>query len=104
MPTARLTYGRAPGSFIQSIEGSRRAEVSHDRLGPAAVGRRTSSAQSGGTACDHPRHRQSFIEGRIAELEEIVSAAEVIDPSSLSGESIKFGAHVWLVDEETEKE
>jgi len=50
------------------------------------------------------RERQSFIEGRIAELEEIVASAEVIDPSSLSGEHIKFGAHVWLVDEETEKE
>src|SRR5262249_57630118 len=50
------------------------------------------------------RERQSFIEGRIAELEEIVSAAEVIDPSSLSGEHVKFGAHVWLVEEETEKE
>ena len=50
------------------------------------------------------RDRQSFIEGRIQELEEIVSAAEVIDPSSLSGDTVKFGAHVWLVDEETEKE
>jgi transcription elongation factor GreA len=50
------------------------------------------------------RERQSFIEGRIAELEEIVASAEVIDPSSLSGEHIKFGAHVWLVEEETEKE
>ena len=50
------------------------------------------------------RERQSFIEGRIAELEEIVSAVEVIDPSSLSGEHVMFGAHVWLVDEETEKE
>jgi transcription elongation factor GreA len=50
------------------------------------------------------RERQSFIEGRIAELEEIVSSAEVIDPSVLSGEHVKFGAHVWLVDEETEKE
>jgi len=50
------------------------------------------------------RERQSFIEGRIAELEEIVSSAEVIDPSSLSGEHVMFGAHVWLVDEETEKE
>jgi transcription elongation factor GreA len=50
------------------------------------------------------RERQSFIEGRIIELEEIVSAAEVIDPSSLSGNHVKFGAHVRLVDEETEKE
>jgi transcription elongation factor GreA len=50
------------------------------------------------------RERQSFIEGRIAELEEIVSSAEVIDPSSLSGEHVKFGAQVRLVDEETERE
>ena len=50
------------------------------------------------------RERQSFIEGRIDELELIVSAAEVIDPSSLTGEHVKFGAHVWLIDEETEKE
>jgi transcription elongation factor GreA len=50
------------------------------------------------------RERQSFIEGRIQELEEIVGAAEVIDPSTLTGEHVKFGAHVWLMDEETEKE
>ena len=50
------------------------------------------------------RERQSFIEGRIAELEEIVSLAEVIDPSTLSGEHVKFGAHVSLVDEETDKQ
>ena len=50
------------------------------------------------------RERQSFIEGRVIELEEIVSAAEVIDPATLSGDQIKFGAHIRLVDEETEKE
>ena len=50
------------------------------------------------------RERQSFIEGRIAELEEIVSAAEVIDPATITGDQIKFGAHVRLIDEETEKE
>ena len=50
------------------------------------------------------RERQSFIEGRVIELEEIVSAAEVIDPSALTGNHVKFGAHVTLLDEETEKE
>ena len=50
------------------------------------------------------RERQSFIEGRVIELEEIVSTAEVIDLSTLSGDTVKFGAHVTLVDEETDKE
>jgi len=50
------------------------------------------------------RERQSFIEGRVQELEEVISAVEVIDPSSLSGDMVKFGAHVQLLDEETDKE
>lgn len=50
------------------------------------------------------RERQSFIEGRIEELEAVISAVEVIDPASLSGDQVKFGAHVRVVDEETDKE
>ena len=49
------------------------------------------------------REKQSFIEGRIKELEGILSLAEVIDPKSLSG-TIKFGATVKLVDEDTDEE
>src|SRR5690606_350593 len=49
------------------------------------------------------QERQSFIEGRIRELEGIFSLAEVIDPASLSG-AIKFGATVQLIDEDTEEE
>ncbi|WP_026155175.1 transcription elongation factor GreA [Paracoccus sp. N5] len=49
------------------------------------------------------REKQSFVEGRIKELEMIISRAEVIDPSRLSG-SVKFGATVTLVDEDTEEE
>ncbi|WP_198402385.1 transcription elongation factor GreA [Rhodobacter sp. CZR27] len=49
------------------------------------------------------REKQSFIEGRIKELEAILSLAEVIDPTKLSG-SIKFGATVTILDEETEEE
>ena len=49
------------------------------------------------------REKQSFIEGRIRELEGLLGRAEVIDPARLSG-SIKFGATVTLVDEDTEEE
>ena len=49
------------------------------------------------------REKQSFVEGRIKELEMVLSRAEVIDPSKLSG-SVKFGARVTLVDEDTEEE
>ena len=49
------------------------------------------------------REKQSFIEGRIKEIEGILSLAEVIDPSRLSG-AIKFGATVTLVDEDTDEE
>jgi transcription elongation factor GreA len=49
------------------------------------------------------RERQSFIEGRIQEIEGLLSRADVIDPAKLSG-PIKFGATVTLVDEDTEQE
>lgn len=47
------------------------------------------------------RDRQSFIEGRVLELEDKLARAEVIDPSKLSGSTIKFGATVCVVDEDT---
>ncbi len=50
------------------------------------------------------RERQSFIEGRVAELEDKTSRAEVIDVASLSGDTIKFGATVTLADEDTDEE
>ncbi len=50
------------------------------------------------------REQQSFNEGRIQELEGVLGVAQVIDPSSLSGDSVKFGATVTIVDEETDEE
>ena len=50
------------------------------------------------------RERQSFIEGRLAELEDKIARAEVIDISKLSGSVIKFGATVTLADEDTDAE
>jgi transcription elongation factor GreA len=49
------------------------------------------------------KEKQSFIEGRIKELEGVIGLAEVIDPTKLSG-TVKFGATVVLVDEDTDEE
>jgi len=49
------------------------------------------------------RERQSFVEGRILELEAKISRAEIIDVSTLSGKDIKFGATVELIDVDTEE-
>lgn len=94
----------APG--LQRLEEELRQLKAEER--PAII-RAIAEARSHGDLSENAeyhaaRERQSFIEGRIMELEEIVSAAEVIDPSTLSGDQVKFGAHVRLVDEETDKE
>ena len=50
------------------------------------------------------KERQGWIEGSIAEIEDKLSRAQVIDVSKLSGDVVKFGATVHLVDEDTEEE
>lgn len=50
------------------------------------------------------REQQSFIEGRIQELEAVLGKAQVIDPSTFSGNTVKFGATVQVVDEDTDEE
>lgn len=50
------------------------------------------------------KEKQSFIEGRIQELEAVVSRAQVIDPSEIQGNIIRFGATVAVVDVDTDKE
>lgn len=94
----------APG--LLRLENELRTLKSAER--PAVI-RAIAEARSHGDLSENAeyhaaRERQSFIEGRIAELEEIVSSVEVIDPATLSGDHVKFGAQVRLVDEETEKE
>src|SRR5690242_1139152 len=94
----------APG--LQRLEDELRQLKSEER--PAII-RSIAEARTHGDLSENAeyhaaRERQSFIEGRIAELEEIVASAEVIDLSTLSGDHVKFGAQVRLVDEETDKE
>ena len=50
------------------------------------------------------KERQGWIEGRIAEIEDKMARAQVIDVSKLSGAQVKFGATVTVVDEDTEEE
>ena len=94
------------GPGLQRLEDELRLLKSEER--PSII-RAIAEARSHGDLSENAeyhaaRERQSFVEGRIAELEEIVSSVEVIDPSTLSGDQIKFGAQVRLIDEETDKE
>jgi transcription elongation factor GreA len=94
----------APG--LVALEDELRTLKAEER--PAII-RAIAEARSHGDLSENAeyhaaRERQSFVEGRIAELEEITSAAEVIDPSTLSGDTVKFGANILLLDEDTEKE
>src|SRR5271154_785505 len=94
----------APG--LQRLEDELRQLKSEER--PSII-RAIAEARAHGDLSENAeyhaaRERQSFIEGRIAELEEIVSAVEVIDPTSLSGDTVKFGATVLVVDEDTDQE
>ena len=50
------------------------------------------------------KEKQSFIEGRIQELEAVISRAQVIDPSLNKGDIVRFGAVVLVVAEDTDKE
>ncbi|MBK6691158.1 MAG: transcription elongation factor GreA [Myxococcales bacterium] len=50
------------------------------------------------------REKQSFIEGRVKDLENKLALAEIIDPSKLSGSRVAFGAHVRLMNNQTEEE
>jgi transcription elongation factor GreA len=94
------------GPGLRRLEDELRQLKSEER--PAII-RAIAEARSHGDLSENAeyhaaRERQSFVEGRIQELEDIIASAEVIDPSMLSGDHVKFGAHVRLVDEETEKE
>jgi transcription elongation factor GreA len=50
------------------------------------------------------REKQSFVEGRIVDLEDKLSRIDVIDPAKMSGDTVKFGATVRVVDNDTDEE
>src|SRR6201996_6800138 len=94
----------APG--LQRLEEELRQLKSVER--PAVI-RAIAEAREHGDLSENAeyhaaRERQSFIEGQIGEIEDRISRAEVIDPSKLTGGTVKFGATVTLVDEDTDEE
>ncbi|WP_184046500.1 transcription elongation factor GreA [Roseospira visakhapatnamensis] len=91
---------------LRSLEDELKTLKSNDR--PAVI-RAISEAREHGDLSENAeyhaaRERQSFIEGRIKELEDIISRADVIDISKLSGDTVRFGATVGLADEDTNDE
>ncbi|MBL9095441.1 MAG: transcription elongation factor GreA [Alphaproteobacteria bacterium] len=85
------------------------AEIKHlKQVERPAVIKAISEARAHGDLSENAEYhsakeRQSFIEGRVLELEDKLSRAQVIDVSKLSGKVVKFGATVTLVDEDTDQ-
>ena len=94
-----------------TAEGYKRLETELKRLKTVErpdVIRALSAAREHGDLAENAeyhaaRERQSFIEGRVRELEDKLSRAEIIDVSKLSGKDVKFGATVTVADEETDE-
>ncbi len=85
-------------------ELKRRQQVERPRIIEAIAEARALGDLSENAEYHAAKESQSLNEGRILELESLISRAEIIDVMKLSGNQIKFGATVKLVDEDTEEE
>jgi transcription elongation factor GreA len=86
-----------------SEELRRRQQEERPRIIQAIAEARAHGDLSENAEYHSAKEAQSLNEGRVAELEDKLSRAEVIDVSKLSGDTVKFGATVTLVDEDTEE-
>ena len=93
----------AAGYSVLETELKHRQQVERPRIIQQITDARTHGDLSENAEYHAAKESQSLNEGRIAELEDKLARAEVIDVSKLSGDTIKFGATVTLVDEDTEK-
>ncbi len=92
------------GYIALEAELKHRQQVERQRIIAAISEARSHGDLSENAEYHAAKEAQSHNEGRIAELEDKISRAEVIDVSKLTGDSVKFGATVTLIDEDTEKE
>ncbi len=94
----------AAGYAALEEELRRRQQEERPRIIQAIAEARSHGDLSENAEYHSAKESQSLNEGRIADLEDKLSRAEVIDVSKLSGNTIKFGARVTLIDEDTETE
>ena len=92
------------GHKALSAELDRRTKQDRRRIVDAISEARAHGDLSENAEYHAAKEEQSLNEGRIKELESILGRAEVVDPSTMSGDTIRFGATVTLIDEETEEE
>jgi transcription elongation factor GreA len=94
----------AAGYAKLQVELKERTSVERPRIVEAISEARAHGDLSENAEYHAAKEAQSHNEGRIAELEDKLSRAEIIDVSKLSGTTVKFGATVTLIDEDTEEE
>jgi transcription elongation factor GreA len=93
----------AAGYSGLETELKQRQQVERPRIIQAIADARSHGDLSENAEYHAAKELQSHNEGRIAELEDKLARAEVIDVSKLSGDTVKFGATVTLIDEDTDK-
>src|ERR1700730_7506954 len=93
----------AAGYTVLENELKHRQQVERPRIIQQITDARTHGDLSENAEYHAAKEQQSHNEGRIAELEDKLARAEVIDVSKLSGDTVKFGATVTVIDEDTEK-
>lgn len=93
------------GGFAKlEAELKERQQIERPRIIAAIAEARAHGDLSENAEYHSAKEQQSLNEGRIHELESLIARAEVIDVTKLSGETVKFGATVKLVNEDTEEE
>src|ERR1700747_1726530 len=93
----------AEGYSTLENELKHRQQVDRPRIIQLITDARTHGDLSENAEYHAAKETQSHNEGRIADLEDKLARADVIDVSKLSGDTVKFGATVTLIDEDTEK-
>jgi transcription elongation factor GreA len=93
----------AAGYSVLESELKHRQQVERPRIIEQITEARSHGDLSENAEYHAAKETQSHNEGRIAELEDKLARADVIDVSKLSGDTVKFGATVTLIDEDTEK-